>query len=587
MSDAKGVLGWARVAVRWVNRALEPLDVRLIRASTLARLEEELVAHRVRALEEQIRAVEKVNPWGGDESGILSDEWVSQVISTFSDEAFLLLPQESQFSLLEVVQSVYSRDFHKSAFRQARAIERIFGAYCEEYGSVPLGRLLRIYDLLYLLYWCAAVSIEEQRGFDTGVVVPFSRYLERYLKSHDVGPKLTAAESQMALTKRDGVVRLCYLGGYLYEGRGNGLGPVVEGFISSLAEHCRDRYKLFVYAWKEKEKEFLEKLESLGATVRCFDVVEHRLGEYREGELLRLRHAFFEDKVDVTITDLNSSVPHFLFESRVAPFQVLYQLGMPYWRLQQIDLVLQGWQIAPHRLGFAPSRCFMLTAPPCPRQLNPRVETARVAMERARFPESRHTIGFYGRLVKITPEYLRIVGRILHKRPDTIVVVGGTGNPTGILTFVRKNQLEGRLVVVNEFVDGHVWGHFLDVFLDTFPMVGGYSCLEVMAKGKPVVHMVSDEMPNLNALGDPELQARDSDEYVAHVLRLLADHFYYRRAGERAIEMYRKHADSRAFASRFNMALRQMMDRARRPFGLVGTLGTLFASGRPRSGGSS
>ena len=115
---------------------------------------------------------------------------------------------------------------------------------------------------------------------------------------------------------------------------------------------------------------------------------------------------------------------------------------------------------------------------------------------------------------------------------------------------------------MNEFVDGHVWGHFLDVFLDTFPLTGGYSCREVMAKCKPIVHMLSEEMPNLNTFLDPQLQATHADEYVAHVSRLLTDSDHYRRTCERAAEIAREHEDTKPFAATFHSALQKVLSGA-------------------------
>src|SRR5262249_47572398 len=99
-------------------------------------------------------------------------------------------------------------------------------------------------------------------------------------------------------------------------------------------------------------------------------------------------------------------------------------------------------------------------------------------------------------------------------------------------------------------------------FLDTFPLTGGYSCREVVAKGKPVVHMLSDEMPNLNACLDPELQASQPDEYVTHVSRLLDDPAFYRQACRRAFEISRQYSDTKPFASTFHSALQKVLQRA-------------------------
>jgi hypothetical protein len=415
---------------------------------------------------------------------------------------------------------------------------------------VPLSRLMKTYDFLYFLYWCAAVSIEQQRGFDTGVVIPFSRYLDRAGVSRDIQNPVDVRPDRRR--NEGGKIRLCYLAEFAYDGKGNALAPVMQNLLESLSKYYPGEYELYLYAWKYKDPEVLERVRSLGVCVRSFD-----LSEYSETELVRLRRSFAGDHIDVVITDMNSAVPHYLFENRVAPAQIFYQLGMPFWRLRKLDGVFQGWQIAPETLGFRPEQCHFMPAPESMADLNPSVDPARVQAERHRFPRAERIAGFYGRLVKITPEFCNIALRILERHPGTIVALGGTGNAEPILQFVKEHGLEDRMFVINEFVDGHVWGHVLDIFLDTFPLMGGYSCREVMAKGKPVVYMPSTEMPNLQMLRDPGLQAVTSEEYIAHVSRLLGDPDSYRRACSRALELSTP-ADARMFAGTLHSALRKV-----------------------------
>lgn len=68
-------------------------------------------------------------------------------------------------------------------------------------------------------------------------------------------------------------------------------------------------------------------------------------------------------------------------------------------------------------------------------------------------------------------------------------------------------------------------------------------------------------MPNLNSFLDPELQATHADQYVAHVLRLLNDGSYYRRASNRAIEISRAQADTKPFAETLHSALQKVLGR--------------------------
>jgi hypothetical protein len=496
------------------------------------------------ALADRIHALELASPPTGFESGsVLPPEWVAEALAIFRDDEFLRLPMDRQSSFLDFVQAAYISTYDPSAPQIAQEIQPIFQAHLRD-GAMPLARLLKTYDLLYFLYWCASTSIEQQRGFDTHVVRPFSQYLKPS-RRRDVTSGL----------QENRAVRLCYLTEFAYDAGGNALAHVIDAALSSLLEFYPGEYQLFVYAWMYKDEGFLRRIQSLGVTVRVFD-----LSEYAERQLLALRQAFFDDRIDAVLTDMNSAVPHYLYERRVAPVQIFFQLGLPFWGLQNLDAVFQGWQIQPERLGLDSRKCHVVPAPRFISSIRTDVHPDRVRRERQHFPESEQVIGFYGRLVKVTPGLCEIVRRVLLRHPGAIAVFGGTGNAAPIAEFVRKNQLEERVFVVNEFVDGHVWGHFLDVFLDTFPLAGGYSCREVMAKGTPIVHMRSDEMPNLNTFLDESLGADSLERYVEQVSRLLSDAGFYREAREKALQISREQSDLRPFASAFHAALHRVME---------------------------
>jgi hypothetical protein len=224
---------------------------------------------------------------------------------------------------------------------------------------------------------------------------------------------------------------------------------------------------------------------------------------------------------------------------------------MPFWQLKNLDAVFLGWDIPPTTLGFKNEDCYLISAPWMNGNINHVIDTKNVQNERNRFPKDKRIIGFYGRLVKITCDYLEIIVIILSSCTDTIAVMGGSGDATMIRKFIKDRRLEERLFVVDEFVDGSLWGHFIDIFLDTFPLMGGYSCREVMAKGKPVVHMRSKEMLNLNDERDPQLIAYTVDEYASIAIRLLSDPEEYQLACIRSLEISRiqQQSGSKIFAS--------------------------------------
>src|SRR5437762_1144896 len=134
-------------------------------------------------------------------------EFSTEIIDRLSSDDFLRLPLDGQFSFLDLVRSRYESTSHPSAPSVAQAIQRVFQAHLTN-PQVPFSRLCKTYDLAYFLYWCAAVSIEQQRGFDTGVVVPFSRYLK---------PR-AGRERPLDCLQGNKKIRLCYLAQFAYDG---------------------------------------------------------------------------------------------------------------------------------------------------------------------------------------------------------------------------------------------------------------------------------------------------------------------------------------------------------------------------------
>jgi predicted O-linked N-acetylglucosamine transferase (SPINDLY family) len=104
--------------------------------------------------------------------------------------------------------------------------------------------------------------------------------------------------------------------------------------------------------------------------------------------------------------------------------------------------------------------------------------------------------------------------------------------------------------VVEGFVPGHSWGRFLDVFLDTWPVTGGESCREMIAKGRPVVTMHSAEMPAIDLQRDPTLVVSTWRDYAETAIHLLRDPQEYAAASTRAAALAQAMTDQAAFEVR-------------------------------------
>jgi hypothetical protein len=277
-----------------------------------------------------------------------------------------------------------------------------------------------------------------------------------------------------------------------------------------------------------------------------------------------------EDRPAIAISDMNNAIPTALFSRRIAPVQVLLQAGMPAWPVRNLDAVFNSFGFDAREAGWGAARMLEFNPPWDLASLDPQEDAAEVARERATLPAGRRLIGCYGRLVKVTEPYLRAVERILERCPEVDFATGGTGDAGMIRDFIAASPVGGRMHLEARFVPGRSWGRFLDVFLDTWPVCGGESSREMIAKHRPVVTLHSAEMPALDAQRDPALVAPDWDGFVARAVRLLQDPAAHAAACERAAALAQRMTDTEGFAARLVADLDSLLAQRRSGLGRLG-----------------
>ena len=310
-------------------------------------------------------------------------------------------------------------------------------------------------------------------------------------------------------------------------------------------------------AWRFAEPAFLAWLRDLGA------VCHIPTGETAGARIAAIEAIAEANPPAIAISDMNNAVPTALFARRLAPAQVLLQAGMPAWPVRPLDGVLNSFGFDPAVAGWGRARMLGFNPPWDLASLAPPEDAEAVARARAGLPSGLRLIGNYGRLVKVTDPCLRAAERILERCPDAAFVTGGTGDAAPIRDFISRSPVGARMVVVEGFVPGHTWGRCLDLFMDTWPVTGGESCREVIAKGRPVVSLHSAEMPAIDHQRDPALVARTWDDYVAITVRLLDHPAEHAAACARAAALARAMADRSGFAARLAADLDALVDEVR------------------------
>jgi hypothetical protein len=315
-----------------------------------------------------------------------------------------------------------------------------------------------------------------------------------------------------------------------------------------------ERFRLSVLAWRSAEPAFLEWLRDLGGT--C-----HLVAASRPTELVQAIEALTApDPPAIAISDMNIAVPTMLFARGLAPAQIFLQGGMPAWPVRPLHGVFNSFGFDPVVAGWGEARVLSFNPPWDLAKLNPPEDAEEVARQRACMPQGLRVIGNYSRLVKLTEPCLLAVQNILQRCPDVGFVTGGTGDASDIRAFIARSPVGERMRVVEGFVPGQSWGRSLEVYLDTWPVTGGGSCREMIAKGRPVVTMHSTEMPAIDLQRDPVLVARDWREYADIAVRLLQDPTEYAAACARAASLAMAMTDHASFAARLIADLETVLD---------------------------
>lgn len=137
------------------------------------------------------------------------------------------------------------------------------------------------------------------------------------------------------------------------------------------------------------------------------------------------------------------------------------------------------------------------------------------------------TFGSCNNLGKVTDQVLQTWGEILNQVPGSKLLIEGKGFELPEFTqryIARCKTLgiaEDRLILVpREYKNQYLTYHRVDIALDTFPMTGGATSLDVVWMGLPVVamlgrsHMGRITAGVLHCLQRPEWLAHDEQSYI-------------------------------------------------------------------------
>ncbi|CAG9244956.1 tetratricopeptide repeat protein [Paraburkholderia caribensis] len=336
-------------------------------------------------------------------------------------------------------------------------------------------------------------------------------------------------------------------------------------FIESVMEHFADgSFDLIAYSTRAKEDDITARLKQRFTAWRSVVNVP----DEQVVQMIR------DDRIDILV-DLSGHTVHNrlpVFAWKPAPVQVSWLGYFGTTGLNEMDYVLgdphvlpvdeashyveKTWRLPDSYLCFTPPKDDVAVGP-LPMALNGHV-----------------TFGYFGKLVKITPNVIVEWSRVLHAVPGAKLMMKSheLGAEHARRSTLEKFAAQGidasRLILEggsprHEYLASY---NRVDIMLSPFPYPGGTTTAEALWMGTPVVALKGDRFVThicesvLNAAGLAEWIARSEDDYLALACMWAAqpEHLAALRAGLRAQTLASPLCDALRFAKNLKAAFEGM-----------------------------
>ena len=295
------------------------------------------------------------------------------------------------------------------------------------------------------------------------------------------------------------------------------------------------KYSIKIYCMSlieksENDPRIMQLFASLGVEIIDIGLAFNKANFYNSHlqKALALREIIQNDEVEVLISPNNGyGISDFLLSVRVAPTQVFWTHGNYVYDIEGIDARLTHIcndlrEITHEGIVFGGIPVKMDTAfynPPISAQeikeareniayllaQNKNLEVKDFSNFADECLRDKVILGVMGRLAKIdSMDYLEVICEILQRREECVFVACGAGNEEVIKSKISQinPSVLPRFCFTGQ-IDSAVYGHIIDVWLDSFPMEQGESRIEYIAKGRGLAlrYYACDEEEFLSEVG--------------------------------------------------------------------------------------
>lgn len=264
----------------------------------------------------------------------------------------------------------------------------------------------------------------------------------------------------------------------------------------------KERYEIRIYAMKLFEKsvddeKIVQSYENLGIPV--IDVVSgfHTQGFYNSHlqKALAIKEALNTDNISILLSPNNGyGISDFILASRSAKTQIYYSHGNFVYDVPCVDSKMTHICQNKRRISHEGYEFYGVPVKMLERFYNPPLDSQakeKITQIRSEFPQDSVILGSIGRLVKLnSKEYWQCVIAIMQRYPQSIYLACGGGNESLVSEcitscFTQETEAQAFLQRVHftGYIDSGIYGHIIDIWLDSFPLEQGESRIEYVAKG--------------------------------------------------------------------------------------------------------
>jgi hypothetical protein len=170
--------------------------------------------------------------------------------------------------------------------------------------------------------------------------------------------------------------------------------------------------------------------------------------------------------------------------------------------------------------------------------INPKIDTKLIKNFKRKYfmSETNFIMGTFSRYEKISEDFLAMICNLLENNKNRKIIIAGTNDRSQANKLLKK-FINNKQAIVIGFSDVHVLGNCCDVFLDTFPFPCGYSAIEIMAKGKPVLSINSPNLHNYQKSRIDKLIFDDEKKLDECLIKLESNFKFYNEMSKKSIKI--------------------------------------------------